>query len=827
MSLGDAVRRFSRAHDCSLVELSRRQFDDTAGAELVTRCARVGSRLPANPRDMYLAFGAASAVLQFVEFGGGRAVTGTVAATGGGGGGDGTGTIHPPPLLLDPSSYVACPPGTVIVTCGRSEHFMTVDPSTARNLEIAAPLGARGESVREPSVGRSVGRTRGGGGGGGGGGRSLFGLLNTCVTKGGARLLKVSLLQPLKDHATIGARLDALDELLRAGDTAGELRRHLRSMPNKDIDKVIATFAPPRGRGAGGSAAAGHPVSRGGGGNISTSAGAVALDENGKKGPADDVNIQNATAPSAASAAASARRSHPPDASHVSTMIKTLLGMRATLAAVPLMGAALEVANVTSPLLTEIKEVFKGDFFAGFLERINEVFEEDVVEGKSTFAQRTRQVFAVRGGVDSFLDIARRSFCETTEAMHELLRMMREQTGLESLKLVYSNTAGFHLSMSAADHRKLMRNTAPAARQQVISLQMRRLDFPMDPAAAAYALVDGQGRGREPISDHNNRGGRGGGGGHGSRGIGPGGSGVGSGPVAFTCMELDALNSRFKEAMEESFILSAAVIDDLVTRVRENFAALGALSSAVSLLDMLLAFAHRVTASPAPYVRPEFTSDGPLAIEEGRHPVLEETVASLSSLSTGGGGGDGDGIINNGSTYVANSTFISPAFPFSVVTGPNMSGKSTYVRQVATLVILAHAGCYVPAAFFSCPPIDGVYARIGTGDSLETNASTFLVEMREMQHILGAATSSSLVLVDELGRSTSSSDGEHVAWACAEALLRLDCKTLFATHADKLCGLAKLYPGVRVSNLSVDVRQQQRRGEEEGRRDVHSTRTYF
>ena len=96
---------------------------------------------------------------------------------------------------------------------------------------------------------------------------------------------------------------------------------------------------------------------------------------------------------------------------------------------------------------------------------------------------------------------------------------------------------------------------------------------------------------------------------------------------------------------------------------------------------------------------------------------------------------------------------------------------------------LARAGSFVPAAFFSCPDIDAVFTRIGTGDSIETSASTFMVEAREMAHIVACATERSLVLVDEFGRSTSSADGRRAAWACAEALLSIGCKTLFATHA--------------------------------------------
>ena len=536
MGLGDELRRFaaSPAHDCALVELPRRQFDDTAGAEMVSKCARHGSRLAANPRDMYLAFGAAAAVLQFVSDGGSdkprenhgrtahvrRSSRGSDAfAWGVGQAGGGRGGVS-----LD-STFVASP-GTVNVTCSRSKHFLTLDADVARNLEIAAPLGPSGERLHEPSRGG-----RGGKKGGRGTGRlSLFGLLNTCATKGGSRLLKASLLQPLKDHATIGARLDALDELLRAGDAASQLRKHLQSMPQKDIDKIIAQFALPRGQ---------------------------------RK------NTASAATTASTTASSTALRERPPDASHVAGQIKTLLEMRATFAAVPLMGSLLDATHVRSPLLVEIGKVLRDGFFGGFLERVGEVLEDDVVEGRSTFAQQTRQVFAVKGGVNSFLDIARRSFCETTEAMHELVRMMREQTQLDTLKLDYSNTTGFRLSMSVQEYRALQ--AAPNAKQHFNTLQC------LDSAAWEFAA----GRAGAAAGDA----------------LKPSGKRKTWPTVACTCRELDTLNARFKEAMSESFALSAGVIEGLVTHIRENSPRLGMLSSAISLLDMLLAFANHIMSS--------------------------------------------------------------------------------------------------------------------------------------------------------------------------------------------------------------------------------------
>jgi len=495
------------------------------------------------------------------------------------------------------------------------------------------------------------------------------------------------------------------------------LRAALRSTPGAaDVDKVIAQFAP-GGSGGGG-------VGNGGGVTV--------------------------TAPPPPP---------PPNPAKVAAKIKTILGVRATLRVVPGVGDALRAC--ASPLLREIGSTCGKDFFQSFLTRVDDVFEPDVVEGRSTFAQRTRQVFAVKGGVDAFLDLARRSFCETTEAAHELLRTTRELAGAESLRLTYSDARGFQLSVSAVEFG-VMTACATRGGGGGVLHSLQRVDGRVETRRDARGGGDAYLNATPPS-------------------------------VKCTTSTLERLNARHKEAMDDAFARSAGVVDELVRSVRDNFPALGALSAALSLLDVLLAFAAKVMNARGAWTRPAFTSNGPLAIEEGRHPLMEGGVC-------GGGGGGGCGGL-----FVPNSTFLSDAFPFSLVTGPNMSGKSTYARQVATLVVLAHAGCYVPASFFSCPPIDAIYARVGTGDSLETDASSFMVEMREMQHILANATRDSLVLVDELGRSTSSGDGERVAWACAEALLRMDLKCVFATHADRLRGLATMYPGVRVSSLSVRV----------------------
>ena len=770
-ALGDALARFARAHDCALVELPRKQFgarpprdrpsgahscahrrarrfetrappdpsarrspprappptDDIVGADLVARCARRGSRLAPNPKDAYLAFAAAAAVLQFVEHGGVERATN-----------DAGNSLEPPgcrrhrwePFPLHEAARAS--PGTVVVTCCRSEHFIALDPAAARVLEIARPLGPTGEPVSEPRrsnlnrskpinprtdpVGaanaRDARRPQR---------RSLLGLLDTCATRGGSRLMKASLLQPLRDHATINARLDAVEELLRSGGLVHECRRRLAATAGgKDVEAVTSMFAEPRRR-----PSAPHSASH--------------------------------LAPEGGAAAGAEVRPIDANPGRVAARIRTLLDTRRALEEVPKLGDALKNAN--AGLLREIGEVLRDPFFAGFLTRIDGVFESDVVDGRSSFSAKTRQVFAVKSGVDAFLDIARRNFCEATEAAHELIRALRERTGLESPRLDYTANGMFQIKVTRSDFGRY-------------SVNASHIDASLPTLHAIDALGDDASR--RPTRDDDDDAGR------------------NDRVVRCTCDGLDVINRRCVDSADEAMRRSAAAVESVAAAVRANVAALGALSSALSLLDVLCAFAVRVMTSGGPYVRPVFgDGESPLAIEAGRHPVLEELP---------------------GVDFVANSAYLSPAFNLSVVTGPNGGGKSTYLRQVAVLVVLAHSGCFVPARFFSAPPVDAVFTRVGTSDSMETDASTFAVECRECARILSRATSHSLVLVDELGRSTDGEEGERFAWATAEALLERGCKTLFATHARRLGKLAQLYANVRTSTMAVDLVGGRRRG---------------
>ena len=155
------------------------------------------------------------------------------------------------------------------------------------------------------------------------------------------------------------------------------------------------------------------------------------------------------------------------------------------------------------------------------------------------------------------------------------------------------------------------------------------------------------------------------------------------------------------------------------------------------------------------------------------------------------------------SNFQPNDTFLGPMCRFRIITGKNTAGKSTYLRQTCLITIMAHMGSYVPAEFCTTKPFRQLFTRIGTGDDLEANASTFTVEMKEMAYILEHATDDSLVIIDELGRGTSNTDGAALAWAITEQLVHKEAYVLFATHFHELTELSQIYDQVHNSHLSL------------------------
>ena len=220
--------------------------------------------------------------------------------------------------------------------------------------------------------------------------------------------------------------------------------------------------------------------------------------------------------------------------------------------------------------------------------------------------------------------------------------------------------------------------------------------------------------------------------------------------------------------------------EELLDALAPDIPSLQKTAAAVAELDVLAAFAER--AASLNYTSPAFSEEPGILIEEGRHPVVEKQVEH----------------------FIANSTRLDRNRQMLLITGPNMGGKSTYMRQTALIVLLAHCGSFVPAKSAVIGPVDQIFTRIGSSDDLAGGRSTFMVEMTEAANILHHASDTSLVLVDEIGRGTSTFDGLALAWAIAGHLLEKNGSlTLFATHYFELTRLAQYYP--QVANVHLDA----------------------
>ena len=262
----------------------------------------------------------------------------------------------------------------------------------------------------------------------------------------------------------------------------------------------------------------------------------------------------------------------------------------------------------------------------------------------------------------------------------------------------------------------------------------------------------------------------------------------------YTTAELDERQRQVLGAEEEALRREIHLLDELRSVVASQRARLDRAAGILAILDVLVSLAD--VARRRGWVRPEMTAGGELEIEAGRHPMLEELLPP-------------GGVVANDLTLAARPPDGPPpgtdAPAILLVTGPNMGGKSTFIRQAALVAVLAQAGSFVPAKRCRVGIVDRLFARIGAGDDLARGASTFLVEMSQTARILNRATPRSLVILDEVGRGTSTFDGLAIAQAVVEHLQgSVGCRTLFATHYLQLAALDKL-PGV--ANAQVLVQQ--------------------
>ncbi|KAE8914306.1 DNA mismatch repair protein [Phytophthora fragariae] len=406
--------------------------------------------------------------------------------------------------------------------------------------------------------------------------------------------------------------------------------------------------------------------------------------------------------------------------------IGSVIALKHTLECLPKLVSCLETTSVQldrpCPLLDSIIQSLRDEQFTGIKADIERVVNDRVKVCRSAARKRIQECFAVRAGVDGMLDVARRTYLDTIEKIHEVVHTYKENLGIP-IRLNYTSRRGYHLAV-------------PVNCNDLSACFIERVATKSVICCSTKALV--------------------------------------------------SLNVRLNEALTAVYKLSNDVIQQLLDKIRPRASTMHAMVESVALLDMLLSFVNVVALSPPdqPYTKPTITEHGNLVIKKGRHPLVERVLKDR--------------------TYIPSDTFFDPLSTFHIVTGPNCAGKSTYLRAMALITILAQMGCYVPASEATIPIRDRICTRFGTSDDMEENASSFAVEMTETAFILETCTSRSLVLIDELGRGTANDEGAAIAWSISEEMIQRGSYTCFATHYHQLNRLAQLYPRCRCYHMGTE-----------------------
>ncbi|KAL4929214.1 MutS family protein MSH4 [Aspergillus undulatus] len=375
------------------------------------------------------------------------------------------------------------------------------------------------------------------------------------------------------------------------------------------------------------------------------------------------------------------------------------------------------LATAQSDLLLTIRDICAPAGHCTVEQLIQSTLNEHVAYQTKPLDLRNQRIYCVKAGVNSLLDVARQTYKEANLDAADLVAKLSESHDL-GLDLKYDPARQYYISLPATE-------TGPLP-EVFINVYRKK-----------------------------NR-------------------------IECQTLDLVKLNQKITDAHSEVISLSDKTIQELIQNVCAEISILFKISEAISMLDMLAAFAHLATTNE--YTRPELTDA--LAIKSGRHPIREKIHTRK---------------------FIPNDAYATPQTRFQIITGCNMSGKSTYIRSLALMTIMAQIGSFVPADYASFPITHSLFARVSTADDMEANVSTFAAEMREMAFILHTLSPRSMVIIDELGRGTSTTDGLAIALAIAEALVQSNALVWFVTHFSDLATIMAPRSGVVSLHLASEI----------------------
>uniref|UniRef100_A0A0X3PFA2 DNA mismatch repair proteins mutS family domain-containing protein n=3 Tax=Schistocephalus solidus TaxID=70667 RepID=A0A0X3PFA2_SCHSO len=619
---------------------------------------------------------------------------------------------------------------------------------------------------------------------------SLYAAINHTCTLSGARRLRASLLEPPNDLNTISSRQAAVAELVSKPQLLFETQAFLSKFPPIDsLLSMCVKLSDSQQRSVTiGSAADTRSRERDGidmdinltpsseiQSNEATTASHRCSSSNIQKtiqvGQTENSSVNRWKTPNETSMSSSGSRLIERDAE---IRLSKLIGIKHMLDLVKPLHDALR-GSTSAPLKT-YKEILSNNGYNDLLEKLTSVLRKDVCISKGALQMRVQKCFAIKTGKNILLDLTRRAYAEQVEDISRLVNSLGKEYNLP-LRVAYNKARGFFIQVTDNSvelpkkaHRKFMLKNYYGS----------ECEDPDPDYSNSEMVSDIAGRVSQNSFDSNT---------FQSmrkrvlpkvfikvqkfRGI-----------INCTTSELIKLNERVKGSLNEVYLIADSIVCNLIRELHPEMSLFYRLSETVTELDLICSLAKVVVgARPGHvFVKPVFGDT--LAIQSGRHPIMD----ALSDIMP-----------------VSNHTFASNCQSCTIILGPSMSGKSTYLCQVAQIQIMAQIGSFVPAKFAAIRLADKIFVRMGSRDDMFTNASTFMLEMREVGHIIRSATETSLVLIDDFGLCTTDEDCFALSCAVCDHLSQTRTFTFFATADEALGQLRFQHDNIEICHFSVDI----------------------